>query len=135
MKGSLYSVFRVITLLLSVYSIGTLRSYIEPTSVQAAERAAPRQSSGGEELYGSLSNLETKALEAEKRNNWDEAAMSYILASRAARVAGQLQKGISYGNKALEIGEKVKDPFFQAVGLMPEKRLVFHRSLRLSGSP
>ena len=61
--------------------------------------------------------METRAAEAEKSNNWDEAAMSYILAARAARAAGQLQKAISYGNKALEIGEKVKNPNFQGTAI------------------
>jgi CHAT domain-containing protein len=58
------------------------------------------------EVKEALSILESKAAEAERQQNWSNAAHDYLEASHAARTAGQLQKGITYSRKALEIAEK-----------------------------
>ncbi|MBI2209050.1 MAG: tetratricopeptide repeat protein, partial [Deltaproteobacteria bacterium] len=55
-----------------------------------------------------MSDFEKEASEAEKNNLWEEAARAYTGASRESRTAGQLQKAMAYGNKAMEIGEKIK---------------------------
>ncbi len=60
-----------------------------------------------------LSVLESRASEAEARGAWQEAAQSYLRACMAARVSGQLQKAITYGNKSFESGEKAKLPVLQ----------------------
>jgi CHAT domain-containing protein len=62
--------------------------------------------------------METKALEAEKKSNWQEASTSYREASRAARISGQLQKALSYGNKAVEMAEKEGSPGLQTRGIL-----------------
>jgi CHAT domain-containing protein len=61
-----------------------------------------------------ISSLEAQALDAEKSGKWEPASDCYRQASRAARTGGQLQKAISYGNKAFEMGEKARDPLRQA---------------------
>ena len=70
------------------------------------------------ELKEALASYEAQAREAEKsaqaslfpQQYWKAAAVTYGLAAYAARPAGQLQKAITYGEKALEMAEKSKDP-------------------------
>ena len=72
------------------------------------------QEKGAKEKAGeALSPSEAKALEAELRGKWEEAANSYIQASGEARINGNLQKAVTYGNKAFETAEKAKDPALQ----------------------
>jgi CHAT domain-containing protein len=61
-----------------------------------------------------LNEMETNAVEAGKRQNWDKAALSYLRASMAARFSGQLQKAVLYSNKGFEAAEKGRDPLLQA---------------------
>lgn len=70
------------------------------------------------EVREALKAAEGTALEEEKRNNWEEAAKAYVQASNLARITGQLQKAISYGNKAFELGEKAGSPALQARATM-----------------
>jgi CHAT domain-containing protein/Tfp pilus assembly protein PilF len=67
---------------------------------------------------GQLSALEAKALEAERSNQWAEAAGFYNQASSVARVTGLYEKAIAYGNKAFETGEKAKVPGRQARAIL-----------------
>ena len=62
--------------------------------------------------------MEAEALAAEKGNRWNEASNTYREASRAARLSGQLQKAVSYGNKAFEMGEKAKGPGLQVQAIL-----------------
>src|SRR5262249_56371582 len=55
------------------------------------------------EIKEALTYYEAEAQEAEKNAAWGEAVNAYMQAADAARVAGQVQKGITYGGKALEI--------------------------------
>src|SRR5215831_455306 len=87
------------------------------------------------QLKEALASYEYQAREAEKSAQgslfpqyyWREAVQTYGLAGNAARRAGQLQKAITYGEKALEIAEKSKDPgsLFRAIDtLVPIYRQV-----------
>lgn len=66
--------------------------------------------------------METSAFEAEKnaaaspspQKYWLDASSSYGEASWAARSSGQLQKSLSYAERALETAGKAKDPMLQA---------------------
>ncbi len=70
------------------------------------------------EVKEALASFESQAKEAE--NNaaasqapqpyWKAANTAYSEASRLAGFSGQLQKAITYGQKALEMAEKTKDP-------------------------
>ncbi len=62
--------------------------------------------------------MESRAAEAEKKDAWQEAAQSYLRACMAARVSGQLQKAITYGNKSFESGEKAKLPVLQTRAIL-----------------
>lgn len=94
-------------------TIGESISYTGISPVQAVEPRPPRESARRADSLGSLSDWETKAIEAEKNGMWEDAGFAYFQASRAARTAGQLQKAMAYGNKAMEIGERIKDPGIQ----------------------
>ena len=69
-----------------------------------------------------LGAMEARALEAEKNASsswfpqkyWEEASSSYSEASWVARSSGQLQKSLSYAQRALEMAEKARDPVLQA---------------------
>ena len=68
-----------------------------------------------------LGAMEAKASEAEKNASsswfpqryWAEASSSYGEASWAARSSGQLQRSLSYAQRALETAEKARDPLLQ----------------------
>jgi CHAT domain-containing protein/Tfp pilus assembly protein PilF len=75
-------------------------------------------SAGERPSSGQLSALEAKALEAERSNQWAEAAGFYNQASSVARVSGLYEKAIAYGNKAFETGEKAKAPGRQARAIL-----------------
>jgi CHAT domain-containing protein len=93
-------------------------------TVYAVGQSAQRTGSGTKEAIAkgkvteTLSQLEAEALAAEKNNHWDKASSSYLAASRAARISGQLQKAILYGNKAVEMGEKARDSGLQAQAIL-----------------
>lgn len=53
-----------------------------------------------------LSQLEAKALQAEKDQHWQQAAKAYLGAAKMARFTGQLQKSLSYGTKSFELAQK-----------------------------
>src|SRR6266498_201593 len=70
------------------------------------------------EVQAALASYEAQAREAEKnaqrslfpKQYWRDAAEAYGRAARAAQEAGQLQKAITYGEKALEMAEKLENP-------------------------
>ena len=80
------------------------------------------------ELNEVLVSYEAQAREAEKsahgslfpQQYWEAAVDAYRRAADAAGSAGQLQKAITYGEKALEIAEKSKDPnsLFRAINTL-----------------
>ncbi len=76
-----------------------------------------RQAQRNGELREYIDFMESKAAEAEKNSDWHEAAVSYNVASLAARHNGQLQKAISLGNNGLAIANKVRDPRLQTQAL------------------
>ena len=87
--------------------------------------ASYRQAIVQGELKEALASYEAQAREAEKnaqaslfpQQYWQAAAEAYSRAANAAREAGQLQKAITYGEKALEMAEKSKNPasLFRAI--------------------
>src|SRR5215472_2914413 len=66
------------------------------------------------EIKQALAHYESEAREAEHdaatslfpQRYWGFAVNAYLQAASAARVAGQLQKAITYGEKALDIAQK-----------------------------
>src|SRR5262249_21094492 len=97
--------------------------------------ASYRQAIVRGELKEALASYEAQAREAEKnaqrslfpQQYWQAATQAYSWAANAAREAGQLQKAITYGEKALEMAEKSKDPgsLFRAIDtLVPIYRQV-----------
>ncbi len=73
------------------------------------------------ELKETLASYEVQAQEAEKsaavswfpQFYWGNATIAYVEASRLAQWSGQFQKGITYGEKALQVAEKSKEPVHQ----------------------
>jgi CHAT domain-containing protein len=99
----------------------------QPTPHELDVTAFTREAIRKGEVKEALSSLETKALDAEKNGNWDEANLFYLNAASAAGVSGQLQKALSYGSKAFEMGEKARDPRLQAMATV--QLLNAHRRL------
>lgn len=108
MKNSLFS-FLVGLFLLTVYAVGEPAQRTGSDTKEAIAKGKVREI---------LSQMEAEALEAEKGSRWDEASNAYREASRAARISGQLQKAVSYGNKAFEMGEKARGPGLQADAIL-----------------
>jgi CHAT domain-containing protein len=98
--------------------------------------AAGRKALSEGRLKDALKFYESEAQAAEKnalasffsQQYWESASMAYVEAGRVAQLAGQLQKGVFYGTKALEIAEKTKDAKLQAnaISMLVEA----YRSLR-----
>ncbi len=73
------------------------------------------------EVKEALASFESQAQEAEKnaaassfpQQYWKLASANYREASRTAFFSGQLQKSITYGERALQIAERIKDPIIQ----------------------
>jgi CHAT domain-containing protein len=97
---------------LPLFAIGCSVPKYQPTA------ASYHQAVVRGELKEALSSYEAQAREAEKnaqaslfpQQPWRVTAEAYRRAADAAREAGQLQKAITYGEKALEIAEKSKNP-------------------------
>lgn len=99
--------------LLTVYAVGE-SAQDRGSGTGGATRAAIAKG----EVRETLSQVEAKALAAEKNNHWDEASSSYREASKAARISGQLQKAVSYGDKAVEMGQNARDPGLQTHAIL-----------------
>src|SRR5215470_10763545 len=122
------------TVLLVSFSLPLFAVGCSVPKYQLTERTY-RQAVVKGELKEALASYEAQAREAEKnaqaslfpQQYWREAVEAYGLAGNAARHTGQLQKAITYGEKALEIAEKSKDPqsLFRAIDtLVPIYRQV-----------
>lgn len=80
--------------------------------------ASTRQALIRGEIQEALAFYESQAREAEKNaetswsstQHWESATAAYTEAARAASLSGQLQKAITYGEKALATAEKTKSP-------------------------
>jgi CHAT domain-containing protein len=79
-----------------------------------ATPGAVREAIAKGQVAEALSALEAHASEAEANKDWPRAANAFNLASDAARNGGQLQKAVTYANKALEMAERAKEPGPQA---------------------
>jgi tetratricopeptide (TPR) repeat protein len=77
-------------------------------------RAGAREAPGKAEVKETPAALEARAREAEKNQKWEDAAFSYRLLSRGARVKGQPQKAMDYAAKALQMADLAKEPVLQA---------------------
>ncbi|MBI2986052.1 MAG: CHAT domain-containing protein [Deltaproteobacteria bacterium] len=88
------------------------------------------------EIKEALASYEEQAREAEKnaaaslfpQPHLKVAALAYKEAARAARASGQLQKGIVFGEKALEIAEKLGEPGYKLEAL--DVLIPAYRSIR-----
>ena len=72
----------------------------------AGAKASTRETTGEEGGVETLSALEAKGQEAEKKSNWNQAGEIYHQAAARARIIGQYQRAISNANKALELNER-----------------------------
>jgi len=81
-------------------------------------KGANRQAVGGKDSSATPGDLETNALEFEKKGDWLKASVAYRQAAIRARLNGEYQKAIQYGQKALQMGEAAKDPLPQAAALL-----------------
>src|SRR5215831_20647061 len=90
--------------------------------------ASYRQAIVQGEVKEALASYEAQGREAEKnaqgslfpQQYWREAVEAYAWAAAAAGRTGQLQKAITYGEKALEMAEKSKNPasLFRAIEIL-----------------
>ena len=81
--------------------------------IEAISRGEAREALGA--LEGKASAAETNAASSPTPTQyWFEASNAYREAARAALGSGQFQKAIAHATKALEIGEKLKNPGLQA---------------------
>jgi len=82
---------------------------------ESAQRGeAPRGGSAAGKATGDIAELEAKAVAAEQKSDWQQAAGLYDRLSATARIRGQYQKAISAGIKSLEIANKINAPDLQA---------------------
>ncbi len=109
MKNSLSSLL-VALFFLTFYSVAQPAQRQRPG---ADTKASAKEAIGKGDVRGALGAAESRAMEAEKNGAWQQAAQSYVKASVAARVSGQLQKAVTYGNRAFEIAEKAELPAVQ----------------------
>jgi CHAT domain-containing protein len=94
-------------------------------------RAGAREAPGKAEVKETPAALEAKARAAEKNQKWEEALVTYRLLSRAARVRGQPQMAMGYAAKAVEVGDKARDPVLQVRALI--EMIYIYRFLGQSG--
>ena len=102
----------LVSLSLPLFGIGCSIPKYQPTV------GSYRQAILQGQLKEALTSYEAQAQEEEKnaqgslfpQQYWQAAADAYRLAAQAARDAGQLQKAITYGEKALKMAEKSKNP-------------------------
>jgi CHAT domain-containing protein len=68
-----------------------------------------------QEFYASMESMGPLA---ESKGDWERASMAYTQASFVATRLGQLQKAVAHGIKAIEMGERAKNPTLQVVAIM-----------------
>ena len=108
-------------ILLLVLFLLTFCAVAQPAQRQrpgADTKASAKEAIGKGDARGALGAAESRATEAEKNGAWQQAAQSYVQASVAARISGQVQKAVTYGNKAFEMGEKGKLPAIQVQAVL-----------------
>ena len=95
---------------LPLFTLGCSVPKYQPTT------AAYRQAVVQGELKEALVSYEVQA-SLFPQQHWQAAVEAYAWAANTARAAGQLQKAITYGEKALEMAEKSKNPgsLFRAI--------------------
>src|SRR4030095_5590935 len=102
----------LVSFCLSLLAMGCSVPKYQPTP------ASYRQAIVRGEIQEALASYEAQAREAEKnaqaslfpQQYWQAATEAYSWAANAAREAGQLQKAITYGEKAVEMAEESKNP-------------------------
>ena len=83
----------------------------QPT--RTPEQVSPRRALGSGNAENALRELEAKASAAEAKQNWGDAALAYLQAASTILPSAQLEKALSYENKALENAQKANDPLLQ----------------------
>src|ERR1700756_4513263 len=82
-------------------------------ATRTPEQGSPRRAIGRANAENALRELEAKASAAEAKQNWGDAALAYLQAASTVLPSAQLEKALSYGNKALENAQKANNPLLQ----------------------
>lgn len=88
-------------------------------------KGANRQGSGGKDGSATPGDSETNALEFEKKKDWSKASAAYRHLANRARLNGEYQKAIQYGEKALAMGEAAQDPVLQVAALIQSSYIYY----------
>ena len=89
---------------------------IEQTDI-STRTAATRAAIARGEAATFLKEMEAKALEAEKKQDWHLALVFYRDAGSAAGFSGQLQKAVSYRTREFELAQIMQDLQRQALAV------------------
>ena len=92
----------------------------------AGAKGANRQAVGAKYSSVTPGDLEANALEFEKSKDWSKASVAYRRATNRARLNGEYQKAIRYGQKAVEMGQAAQDPALQ-VGALVQLSYVYYQ--------
>ena len=110
-------------LLMGTFTVRTGRSFLITLNKTKAvpkfdgSNASLRSALLRGEIKEALAYYEAEAQEAEKDSAWGTAVGAYLQAADAAEFAGQLQKAIAYGEKALDIAHRTNAPVLGRAGL------------------
>jgi len=96
----------------SLVGFAAAQQKFEPTADYRREAIATGQ------VREFLNAMEAMGLVGETNKDWDRASRAYSEASVAAGTIGQLQKSVSHATKAVEMGQRARDPFLQASAIL-----------------
>jgi CHAT domain-containing protein len=86
---------------------------VRSQATRTPEQGSPRRALGSGNAGNALGELEAKASASEAKQNWGDAALAYLQAASTVLPSAQLEKALSYGNKALENAQKANNPLLQ----------------------
>lgn len=69
------------------------------------------------QIVAVLKEVEAEAAAEEKASRWNRASIMYDEASSTAGRNGQLQKSLTYAQKAFEVAERSRDPWLRSVAI------------------
>jgi CHAT domain-containing protein len=114
MKASLLNLILAVIFLTGA----TIGDAAQDRGGRGGAKGANRQGLGAKDSSATPSDIEANAQEFEKNKDWSKASAAYRRATNLARMNGEYQKALQYGQKALAMAQAAQDPALQVAAIV-----------------